>query len=46
MPAEPCELELEGNVLKATGELPWEQNERFARLCHQLLDCDRVLNSS
>ena len=33
-------LTLEGNVLRATGELPWEQNERFARLCHELMRCD------
>jgi len=33
-------LELEGNLLRAAGELRWEENERFARLCHELLDCD------
>ena len=34
------EMKLDGNVLVAVGEVQWEETERFARLCHQLLDLD------
>ena len=43
MGAEGSFLRLRGNVLSAAGELRWEENERFARLCHELVRSDSEL---
>ena len=36
-------LAVEGNVLTASGELRWDENERFARLSCELLKADEDL---
>ncbi len=38
MSEETEDLRIDGNVLVATGDLRWEQNERFARMCTDLLE--------
>ncbi len=40
---ERADLRIDGHVLVATGDLRWEQNERFARMCIDLLETGEEL---